>query len=297
MKDNIPFFSIILPTYNRAKELKKSIESVLSQTYENYELIIIDNYSIDDTNNVLKNIIDSRIRIIKIHNEGIIAKSRNLGISISKGVYIAFLDSDDLWYNNKLEICYCTINKNNSDFLYHEMIINTNYFKLIKKNIGSIKYNKPVYLDLLNKGNMIANSSVVVKKNILNLVGGFNENIELITSEDFECWLNIANLTDKFFFINEILGVYLDNDNSESKKVDKKISSNNFIFKNHLLPSIANKSINKIPKWYYYNLTRAYYINGNNIEAFKFAKLSMDNAGFCIKIKLFYMLLFLKIKN
>ena len=146
MKDNIPFFSIILPTYNRAKELKKSIESVLSQTYENYELIIIDNYSIDDTDNVLKNISDSRIRIIKIHNEGIIAKSRNLGISISKGIYIAFLDSDDLWYNNKLEICYCTINKNNSDFLYHEMIINTNHFKLMKKNIGSIKYNKPVYL-------------------------------------------------------------------------------------------------------------------------------------------------------
>jgi glycosyltransferase involved in cell wall biosynthesis len=297
MKDSIPFFSIVLPTFNRAKELKKAIDSILSQTYNNFELIIIDNHSIDETDNVLKNIIDSRIRIIKIHNEGIIAKSRNLGISISKGLYIAFLDSDDLWYNNKLEVCYCTIKKNNPDFLYHEMIINTNHFKLVKKNIGSISYNKPVYLDLLNKGNMIANSSVVVKKNILNLVEGFNENIELITSEDFECWLNIANLTNKFFFINEILGVYLNNDNSESKKVDKTISSNNFIFKHHLIPSIANKSINKIPEWYYYNMTRAYYINGNNIEAIRFAKLSMVNSRFWIKIKLFYMLFFLKLKN
>jgi glycosyltransferase involved in cell wall biosynthesis len=297
MKDSIPFFSIVLPTFNRAKELKKAIDSILSQTYNNFELIIIDNHSIDDTDNVLKSIIDSRIRIIKIHNEGIIAKSRNLGISISKGLYIAFLDSDDLWYNNKLQVCYCTIKKNNPDFLYHEMIINTNHFKLVKNNIGSISYNKPVYLDLLNKGNMIANSSVVVKKNILNLVNGFNENIELITSEDFECWLNIAKLTDKFLFINVILGVYLNNDNSESKKVDKTISSNNFILKKHLMPSIANESINKLPVWYYYNMTRAYYINGNNKEAIRFAKLSMKNSCFWIKIKLFYMLFFIKIKN
>ena len=75
-----PFISIIIPTYNHANFLKKSLQSVLDQKYHNWEIIVIDNGSTDDTDQVIINLNDNRIKLLKINNNGIIAKSRNLGI-------------------------------------------------------------------------------------------------------------------------------------------------------------------------------------------------------------------------
>jgi len=86
------FFSVIIPTYNRVELLKKAINSVLTQTYKNFEIIIIDNYSNDDTQEVVENFKNIKIIYQKIHNQGIIGKSRNLGIKLSKGKWVAFLD-------------------------------------------------------------------------------------------------------------------------------------------------------------------------------------------------------------
>jgi len=78
-----PFFSIILPTYNQSDFLKKSINSILSQTFQNWELLIIDNNSTDNTDNVIQSFQDNRIKVYKINNQKILAKSRNLGIKKS----------------------------------------------------------------------------------------------------------------------------------------------------------------------------------------------------------------------
>ena len=98
-----PLVSVIMPTYNHAKFIAKAIESVLSQTSQNLELIIIDNYSEDDTGEIVASCEDDRIIYLKFRNNGIIAASRNHGIKHSHGEYIAFLDSDDLWHKQKLE--------------------------------------------------------------------------------------------------------------------------------------------------------------------------------------------------
>ena len=97
-----PFFSVVIPNFNHGRYLKEAIDSVLSQDYKNWELLIIDNYSTDNSDEVISSYNDSRIRFFKINNEGIIAKSRNLGIKNAKAKWIAFLDSDDIWYYNKL---------------------------------------------------------------------------------------------------------------------------------------------------------------------------------------------------
>ena len=97
-------FSVILPTYNRAKFIEGAITSVLNQDYLNWELIIIDNFSKDNTQEIVEKFNDKRIKYIKYKNNGIIAKSRNYGIKLSKGNYLAFLDSDDWWYSKKLTI-------------------------------------------------------------------------------------------------------------------------------------------------------------------------------------------------
>ena len=100
-------FSIILPTFNRSGFVKKAIQSVINQDYKNWELIIIDNYSKDNTEELVKQFSDERIIFKKLKNDGVIARSRNFGIKLAKGEYIAFLDSDDWWYSQKLK----TVNK------------------------------------------------------------------------------------------------------------------------------------------------------------------------------------------
>ena len=98
-----PLVSVVMPTYNYAQFIGDAIGSVLDQTYKNIELIIIDNYSDDNTEEIIASFNDTRIKYKKFRNNGIIAASRNIGISESRGKYIAFLDSDDMWKPAKIE--------------------------------------------------------------------------------------------------------------------------------------------------------------------------------------------------
>ena len=99
----LPVVSVVIPTYNRANFLRRAIQSVLDQNYTNLEVIVVDNYSDDDTDMVVGSFKDSRISYLKINNSGVIAASRIMGINAAKGDLIAFLDSDDWWENDKLE--------------------------------------------------------------------------------------------------------------------------------------------------------------------------------------------------
>ena len=110
MKDN-PFFSVIIPTFNQSAFLEKAIKSVFLQK-QNYEIIIIDNNSTDNTDEVVNKYKNYNLRYLKIKNFGVIGKSRNLGIQNSKAPWVAFLDSDDEWYEDKLSYLEEFIKKN-----------------------------------------------------------------------------------------------------------------------------------------------------------------------------------------
>ena len=105
-----PFFSVVIPSYNQGRYLKKALDSVFNQTFKNFEVILIDNNSTDNTKKIIK-AFKKKIIYKKIKNLGVIAKSRNKGISISRGKWIAFLDSDDYWEKNKLKSIYKKIKK------------------------------------------------------------------------------------------------------------------------------------------------------------------------------------------
>jgi len=221
-----PLISIIVPTYNHAMFIKKAIISVKNQTYKNWELIIIDNFSTDNTQKIIKNFRDKRLKYYKIKNDGIIAKSRNFGIKFSKGEWIAFLDSDDYWRENKLEICVKNINEK-VDFIYHDLesVCFKNFF--FKKKIVGRSLKKPILKDLLvstiSKGTPIANSSVMIRKKILIKIKGINENKKLIASEDYNTWLRAAQITDNFKYINLRLGFFLIHEGSTQKKKNLSI--------------------------------------------------------------------------
>jgi len=188
-----PLVSVIMPTYNHAQFIGEAIDSVLNQTYRNFELIIIDNYSEDDTEEIVLSYKDDRIKYLKFRNNGVIAASRNYGIRHSQGEYIAFLDSDDKWDKKKLEkqlphLQLIKIVGVASDAI---LITNTPYYR--KKNHGRSKlgYIDYKYIDILN-GNPIMTSSCIVKRNIIENVGFFDENRDFCFIEDWELWLRIA---------------------------------------------------------------------------------------------------------
>ena len=168
----MPFISIIIPTYNHANYISKALKSVMNQSFQDWEAIVIDNQSVDETRKIIKSFNDSRIRYLRISNNGIVAKSRNAGVKFAKGKWIAFLDSDDWWKKNKLKMCYEIIKqKNDIDFIYHDLRVINNENSLFNlRKIKGRKLKEPIIIDLLLNGNPISNSSVVVKKDFLKKV-------------------------------------------------------------------------------------------------------------------------------
>lgn len=118
--------TVIIPSYNHGKYLGRALQSLLDQTYTNWEVIIIDNHSTDHTESVIKSFSDSRIKFLKIKNNGIVAASRNAGIRSARGTWVAFLDADDWWTKDKLTISMSHANQN-VDLIYH-------YVETINKN-------------------------------------------------------------------------------------------------------------------------------------------------------------------
>jgi glycosyltransferase involved in cell wall biosynthesis len=203
----IPLVSIVVPSYNHGTFIGKMIRSVQSQTYNNWELIIVDNNSTDTTNEILHESRDKRISVYKINNEGIVAKSRNMGIGKAKGEWIAFLDSDDVWSPDKLE--NCLKQAENADLIYHDMkIYRADIDVMLDKELRLRRLQKPIFKDLLINGNTLINSTVVVRKVFVDKVKGLSEHSEMITAEDYHLWLKIAKETDRFVYLPSQMGYY-----------------------------------------------------------------------------------------
>ncbi len=220
MNKSSPLISVVIPTYNHAKYLDRALKSVIEQTYKNWEIIVVDNFSSDNTEEVVLKYKYSKIKYIKVKNNGVIAKSRNMGISNAKGDWIAFLDSDDWWEKSKLDTCINCIKKNtNIDLIYHDLkLVNKNHRTLSKKRIKSFRLKKPIIKNLMLKGNIICNSSVIVRKKIINEIGGINESKDIIAAEDFNTWLRVAEISNNFIYLPLKLGFYFEHSMGVSQK-------------------------------------------------------------------------------
>jgi glycosyltransferase involved in cell wall biosynthesis len=187
MQNNI-FFSIIIPTYNRASFIVRTINSVLGQTYQNFEIIIVDDGSTDNTESIIKNIVSEKIKYLKIKNSER-AFARNYGTLHSSGDYITFLDSDDIllpyYFANACE----SINKYNTPPFLHlgyEILNNDN--KLLFK-IDQLK-NNDIYF--LTNGNSLSCMGCFLRSDISRMFL-FNEDRNLSGSEDWELWFRVLS--------------------------------------------------------------------------------------------------------
>ena len=128
--------TIIIPTYNRGEFIGRCLRSISSQSFKNYEIIVIDNHSTDNTESIVKSFSNLPINYFIVENKNNIARSRNFGIKKSKGYIIAFLDSDDYWDYNKLDSCYQKIIQG-YDLVYHNLkVVSDNNFFNQKSLIG-----------------------------------------------------------------------------------------------------------------------------------------------------------------
>ena len=282
--------SIIIPTYKRVEKLKRAIDSVLSQTFTNWELIIIDNHSLDGTKELVDDYNNPKIKMLLIKNNGNIAKSRNLGIKKSNGKYLALLDSDDLWVPNKLQICINALKKK-TILVYHDMYIQKNTKQIIFKKSGMCRdLKKPIYYDLILNGPAFPTSSVVIKKNIFKKINFFDEQKKLITWEDFDAWIRLSKINEGFNKINQVLGYrWADDENTLKPSILIKTI---FLFKKKYLNN------GKLPNWCKVALAKSYYNNNQLSKSFNIInKIDFKFLGTSEKIKYILLVLLIKFKK
>lgn len=228
--------SVIIPVYQAEKYVAATVQSVLAQTYKNFELLIIDDGSLDQSIEICQQFTDPRIKIIRQQNRGVSA-ARNAGIRHAQGEYIALLDADDLWLPQKLE--------KHVEHLENSPEVGVSFSRSafideVDKPIGIFQMSKlkdVTPLDLLCR-TPIGNGSVpVMRKEVFaaikftdNLYGieefYFDEDRQLHPSEDVECWLRISLQTNwKIEGIAEALTLYRVNSSGYSAQLLKKLSS------------------------------------------------------------------------
>ena len=225
-----PLVSIITPIYNNANVIEKTINSVLNQTYSNWELLLIDDASIDQIKAVLKPFTesDSRIKLFTHKNNKGAAEARNLGTKMATGNYIAFLDADDLWKENKLKLQVYHLANNTTDISFGSYEwIDSNGRSLNKKvnALKSLTYNK------LLKANYIGNLTGMYNCERLGKI--FTKNLN--KRQDWLLWLEALNRSDKpAISIQETIAYYRITEGSLSSNKTNLIKHNFNVYRKGL---------------------------------------------------------------
>lgn len=216
-----PAFSVVIPTYNQADFLRIALKSVLDQTFKDFEIIVINNFSCDHTLEVISEFEDPRLNVINFKNNGVIGASRNVGIKASKAEYVAFLDSDDTWHPNKLSKVARIIEKDPGiGLICHNQ-------DLIREGrvVKQTSYGPPPGFegDMVAHAMLVCNgpttSSSTVARKYLNEVNSFSEDPAFITAEDYDMWIKLARIC-RFKFMPEVLGAYNYHEISASNNVE-----------------------------------------------------------------------------
>ena len=299
--EHLPEVSVIIPAYNHADLLPRTIKSVLDQTFRDFELLVVDDGSTDNTDEVVEGFsrIDSRVAYVWQKNSGGPAGPRNTGIEKSKGKYVAFLDHDDEWMKTKLE---------KQVRLFEESPVETGFVACDYYVMAGLKgetkseYRLPAFAggtafgSILRRDFIKTASVVVVRKNVLDDVGGFDE--QLKCGEDTDLWLRIS---EKYGFatVREFLAIYYayrGNTTLRTRAIDLA-ESTECILKKH------GRSFEKHPDAYSFRLGqvaanycsagelgkgRKYYIQSIMIDKFNFKSYLSLITSYVLGKKAFY---------
>ena len=212
----MPFFSVIIPLYNKEQYLENTLRSVFAQTFSDFEVIIVNDGSTDGSAEIVQQLDDPRIRYYSQENQGV-STARNFGISVAKSAYITFLDADDFWYPTFLEV----MNQNISDFA-NESVFSAAIEKQTLKGIFPAQYSiertanrqSVNYFTASLKETAICTSAAVFHKSVFEKAGNFDT--EIRSGQDTDLWIRIG-LQFSVVFDWQILARYVYDPNSLSK--------------------------------------------------------------------------------
>jgi glycosyltransferase involved in cell wall biosynthesis len=275
MTESYKLVSVIITCYNYGRYLEQCLESVLSQTYTNIEIIVVNDGSTDNTDEIMRKYLSSpKVRYIRQENAGQ-ANAKNRGISDAKGVYIAFLDADDMWEASKLEkqiplfaepsvgVVYCLakyFDENGNEMDYS---MTSEYLRPRRGNVT----------EWLFFDNFIQFSSSVIKREYLDRFGVFDETLKM--GIDWDLWLRIS-VACKFAFVDEPLFYYrIGHTGQMSKNLEERQRCSDRIMNNFLMKNPGLLSLRTIRHAYAYTyLNRGYYYR--NVDWKKSSKYYMN---------------------
>lgn len=220
---NQPLVTVITPLYNAQEYIAQTIESVISQTYQNWEMIIVDDCSTDSSRDVVSRYVskDERIKLIQSEsNFGGPARPRNIALKNSKGDFVAFLDADDIWLpqklekqinflkqNNNVDICHTLANTIDENGISKNFIHESTTYKKLKNVIS--KKNIIYYINFININSVLMKFDSELK---------FEEDINLIALEDWKYWIDNIKKNKTIVLIDELLISYRVSDSSLSNR-------------------------------------------------------------------------------
>ncbi|MBK9400935.1 MAG: glycosyltransferase [Bacteroidetes bacterium] len=275
------FFSVVIPTYNRSAFILKSLDSVFQQDYTNFEIIVVNDGSTDNTLEVLSTITDSRLKIVSIHNSER-AAARNRGVEIAKGDYVTFLDSDDKYYSNYLSNANTVLLKKNKPVFYHQAYeVRNTQGKILNYDTGygnGIKF--------LLDGNPLSCLGVFIKREEA-LKYPFVEDRGLSGSEDWELWIRLSvhyglakdkTLTACLIAHDTRSVIQIEQD----KLLTRKKLLLHYIFQDKKVHEIYGKYENRIISHSYTYIALHLILDGHPLEGIKFLLKAIALHPLCI---------------
>lgn len=289
-----PLVSVIITTYCRPQILKITLESVLNQTYKNIEIIVVDDGSPSNENELVIKSLDSKIQYFKINNSGRPPRSRNFGYSKSKGKYVAFLDDDDIWRADKIAIQVAILEENPEYGLVHSYCdVIDQEGKLTNKSIGRPKSPTDKHGDVKMK--MLGNwtlmmPSPLIRASVVEKVGLFDE--ELVAAEDVHFFTRCSFYT-KFYYVDMPLAYYrLHGNNISSRRgklhvfnptflksiIDTQLKLNNINQQEYqeLFQNLMHSQIKYLKKYFritikqLFSLDKLWFLKYKNVKMFLF---------------------------
>lgn len=279
----MPFFSIIIPLYNKSAFIGSTLENVLHQTYPDYEIIIVNDGSTDDSLDRAKQFSDERIRLFSQENKGVSA-ARNYGMAEAKGQYLCFLDADDEWTPNYLENLYKTIQKFPNAGMYcsrYKTKIGNNHFT--ECQLTDLPENYEGYVQDFFKSSFVnrvaLTSAVTIDRQVFLKIGGFDTNIT--HGEDLDYWIKIV-LHYPIAICSKVTMIY----NSTPNNVN--LSKTDFVQRK--LPDLnqfnieekGNPSLKKFLDIYRIEYALHFHISGDRLRANQYLK-NVDAENRCRK--------------
>jgi len=233
----MPSVSVVIPVYNRTWELRRALQSLADQTCRDFEVIVCDDGSTED----VRSVVDScagvpRLSYRRIANSGGPARPRNVGVKAARGEWISFLDSDDWWDGDRMDAVVQALD-DGVDLLYHPLRYTAPPGRSVRRGLRRV-VGYPMRCDALRHmalfGNPIPNSAAVVRRSLLNRIGGMCEDRSIVSYEDLDAWLRLVEAGARVRFLDRTLGSYWIGGDGISAISERQVNAQIALFERHV---------------------------------------------------------------